>query len=195
MKQEPQTSKMYFLAIVLPAPFDEKLRRYKKWMQEKWSCNVGLKSPAHITIIPPFWMPEEKEEALREDMEKLAGQVPPFVLTTDNFSAFRPRTIFVAVQPNAVLSQLKKLSADAFHPLDYGLKIETRPFHPHVTIATRDLHKKDFAEAWPYFEKETCIETLPVDGLSLLRHNSRTWDVVFTAPFTATLPAVAAGPL
>lgn len=175
--------RMYFVAVVLPQHIDEKVLQYKRQMQALYGCKVGLKSPAHITLVPPFWMEEEKEAALRQDIEKLAQSIPAFSLATAGFSAFKPRTIFVAVEENARLQELKKSSDSFFRGKDYKMKIENRPFHPHITIATRDLHKKDFWEAWPRFEKEALLETAEVTGLSLLRHNGRDWDVVFTAPF------------
>ena len=182
-------ARMYFMAVVLPQHIDEKVLQFKQQMRALYGCKVGLKSPAHITLVPPFWMEEEKETALRQDIEKLAQNMPAFSLTTAGFSAFKPRTIFVAVEENETLHQLKKRADAFFRGKEYKMKIENRPFHPHITIATRDLHKKAFWEAWPRFEKETFLEMADVKGLSLLRHNGRAWDVVFTAPFLHAAPA------
>ena len=189
MDQEQKGAKMYFIAVVLPVHLHEKVLQHKKAMQEKYGCKVGLKSPAHITIAPPFWMEEEKESRLMQEMQTIAAATTPFSLTTADFSAFKPRTIFVAVQNSEALNQLKKDADHFFRHTDYNMKIESRPFHPHITIATRDLHKKDFAEAWPLFQKEEFRETFEASGLSLLKHNGRNWDVVFTAPFASSLPA------
>lgn len=183
---------MYFIAVVLPAPLNEKIHVYKKQMQERYGCTVGLKSPAHITLAAPFWMEEGKESALRQDLQNLAQQVASFPLITNDFSAFPPRTIFVAVGESIALQALKKTTDAFFRHSAYGMKFENRPFHPHITIATRDLHKKDFAEAWPSFQKEIFREPFNATGLSLLKHNGRSWDVVFTAPFAAPLPTDAA---
>ena len=177
---------MYFIAVVLPQPLNEKIMEHKHWMKDKHNCKVGLKSPAHITIAPPFWMEEEKEQQLLRDIETIAHSIPAFSLSTNHFSAFKPRTIFVAVQQNEQLNQLKKTADKFFLNTDYKMKIENRPFHPHITIATRDLHKKAFSEAWPYFESKEFEATFEVTGLSLLRHDGRCWDVIYTAPFTSS---------
>lgn len=174
---------MCFIAVVLPRVLDEKILRYKKQMAERYGCKVGLKSPAHITIIPPFWTEPGKEEQLKNDIESISAPFQPFTISTNHFSAFKPRTIFVAVSESEELKSLKKASDNFFLTNDYKIKIESRPFHPHITIATRDLHKKDFAGAWPGFEKEEFREEFEVNGLSLLRHNGRTWDVIFTSTF------------
>ncbi len=177
---------MYYLAVVLPLALNDKILVLKQWIKERWGCTVALKSPAHITLVPPFWMAVEKESALRCDMETVSQTLTAFALSTDNFSAFRPRTLFVAVAPNEQLNAVKKAVDIFFQQSDYQMKIESRPFHPHITIATRDLRKKDFDEAWLHFQRLSFCETADINGLSLLRHNGRAWDVVFTAPFATT---------
>jgi len=173
---------MYFVALVLPSTLNEKILVYKNMMHEKYDCSVALKSPAHITLVPPFWMEEEKEKQLTRDIDKV--NMEPFSITTNDFSAFKPRTIFIAPALNDTLNQLKKLSDDIFNNNNqYKIKIDTRHFHPHITIATRDLHKKDFAEAWPYFEGKEFKEEWIVNGISLLRHNKKNWDVIYTSQF------------
>src|SRR4030095_5490293 len=143
---------MYFVAVVLPPELNKKVLKFKEYMFNKYGSKVGLKSPAHITLVPPFWMEAEKEEQLINDMAR-NNHVQPFPVITDHFSAFKPRTIFIALCPNEQLNNLKQLTDDLFtNHIDYKVKIDKRPFHPHITIATRDLHKKDFAEAWPWFE-------------------------------------------
>ena len=183
MPEEKQNARMYFIAVVLPQHLDEKIRAYKTWMHEMYGSKVGLKSPAHITIAAPFWMEAYKEARLAGDIKSLAQTVSEFSLATADFSVFEPKTIFIALAPSEPLHQLKKTSDHFFLPTNYKIKPEARPFHPHITIATRDLHKKDFAEAWCHFKNKLFRETFIASGLSLLKHNGRIWEVVFTAPF------------
>jgi 2'-5' RNA ligase len=175
---------LYFLALVLPSGLNEKVLPYKEMMREKFNCHVGLKSPAHVTIVPPFWMDADNEQQLLEDADSLCTGIAPFKMVTDDFSAFKPRTIFIALKPNEEAAHVKK-SADVFFSdrAPYEMKRETRPFHPHITIATRDLYKRAFAEAWSYFEKEQFREEWLMDGLSILRHNKKNWDVIHTSQF------------
>lgn len=193
MNTGKENAAMYFTALILPPQLNEKVLAYKKQLQEAYGCKVGLKSPAHITLIPPYWMPEAKEAALKDDMITLGQTLPAFTLTTANFSAFAPRTLFIAVQNSEPLQAVKKKNDHFFRHRDYKMKIESRPFHPHITLATRDLYKKDFAAAWTRFQNEVFEESFAVTGLSLLKHNGQSWDVVFTAPFTAA-PAAVEGP-
>jgi len=176
--------KLYFVAVVLPQVLNEKIQVFKTYMQERWGCTVGLKSPAHITLIPPFWMNETLERALLHDLDLLCASVQPFQITMHQFAAFKPRTIFIEPVLHEDLKKLKR-TVDVFcntHP-QYGAKPDTRPFHPHITIATRDLHKQSFAEAWAHFENKKFEAEFHVDALNVLRHNTRFWDVIHAAPF------------
>lgn len=175
---------MYFIAIVLPEDINEKVVKYKNMMLEKYNCKVGLKSPAHITLIPPFWMDDEKEEQLIADINSLSKQLHPFSISTNNFSAFKPKTIFISLAPNDRLTHVKSITDEFFKNNSfYKIKIDARPFHPHITIATRDLFKKSFHEIWPWFAEKKFLEEWTTNGLSLLKHNKKNWDVIYTSQF------------
>ena len=175
---------MYFIALVLPPELDKKVLAFKRWMYERYECKVGLKSPAHITIIPPFWMDPAREENLIADLDKLAATLGQFPIRTANFSAFKPRTIFIAPEESHELNEVKKATDDYFTDANpYGIKLEKRPFHPHITIDTRDLFKKDFWDAWPHFAERKFEEEWNATGISLLKHNKKNWDVFHTSQF------------
>jgi 2'-5' RNA ligase len=175
---------MYFIALVLPDELNRDILKWKHYMHEHHQCKVGLKSPAHITLIPPFWLDETKENNLLTAIDSVAHGNTPFIIKTKNFSAFKPKTIFVDVVKNERLDLLQQ-QTEMFFKNNESYKVETgnRPFHPHITIATRDLFKKGFYEAWPVFEKEKFEKQWEVKGISVLRHNKKNWDVVYTSQF------------
>jgi 2'-5' RNA ligase len=76
---------MYFIALVLPAYLNDKILVWKNFMQERYNCKVGLKSPAHITLIPPFWMEENKEAALFYEANSLANNFVFQLLNREKF--------------------------------------------------------------------------------------------------------------
>ena len=81
------------------------------------------------------------------------------------------------------LGDVKKVADQHFSGKEYNIKKETRAFHPHITIATRDLHKKSFAEAWPSYQNKKFTEEWVANGLSVLKHNGTRWDVIHTSLF------------
>lgn len=177
---------MYFIALVLPHPLNEKILKYKQMMLDRFNCKVGLKSPAHITLVPPFWMEDEKEEQLIADINLLSNQLHPFSIATNNFSAFRPKTIFIALAPSEQLNEVKKATGDLFKNNSfYNIKIDARPFHPHITIATRDLFKKSFDEIWPWFAEKNFLEEWTAEGISILKHNKQNWEIIHTSQIAA----------
>jgi 2'-5' RNA ligase len=174
---------MYFIAQVLPDELNKQILPWKQMMFDKYGCKVGLKSPAHITFIPPYYMNDEMQSELISDLDSFCSSQQPFLIATKNFASFKPRTIFIDVVINEQLAQLKKATDVFFKSKQYPMKFDTRPFHPHITIATRDFAKKIFFEIYPYFEKQEFEETWSADSLSLLRHNQKNWDVIHTSQF------------
>lgn len=173
---------MYFAAIVLPVDLNERVLKQKQYMQEHYGCAVGLKSPAHITIIPPLWMEEGRAERMVAGLDSVCSGWASFVIETTDFSAFKPRTVFIAVKGNERLNALKREVDDLCRKnVEWGVKPENRPFHPHITIATRDLRKSSFAESWAYFERKEFRESWLVEGVSVLKHDGRNWEVVHTS--------------
>ena len=175
---------MYFIALVAPEDINKQVLKWKHWMKERYQCEVALRSPAHITLVPPFWMKPELETDLTSSIGEFSKRRGKFSAQLNNFSHFRSRVIFIDVMPNELLTKLKD---DLFYFLQaasrYPLKEDKRPFHPHVTIATRDLHKKAFEEAWAHFrEKKYAVEWM-IQNISLLKHNGKDWDVIATSPF------------
>jgi 2'-5' RNA ligase len=175
---------MYFVAIVLPEDLNKKVLHYKTLMLERFNCTVGLKSPAHITIIPPFWLNEELEASLKNDIETISAGITPFSITTNNIAAFKPRTIFIDVENNSALNNAKEQAETVFIKKEqYKIKLDKRPYHPHITIATRDLTKKAFYEGWELLQNEVFKEAWLADCLCLLKHNKKNWDVIYTSQF------------
>jgi 2'-5' RNA ligase len=175
---------MYFIALLAPEEINNQLLKWKQMMLDRFGCSIALRSPAHITLIPPFWLNPELEAKLMESISSFAGSQHPFEIELQNFSFFKPRVIFVAVSENTQLQQLQKDLADyLMHNFTFPVKKEERPFHPHVTIATRDLHKKTFYEAWEIFRDKKYSAPWEASGISILRHNKKNWDVISTSQF------------
>jgi 2'-5' RNA ligase len=175
---------MYFIAIVAPEQIHREVLKWKNYFKDHFECTVALKSPAHITLIPPFWMQEDLEDHLVNSMRDFSSTKNKFEITLKDFAAFKPKVIFVAVAKSEVLNDLHQSFADhIFREKKFPVKKEDRPFHPHVTLAARDLYKKAFQEAWEIFSQKKYEALWNVNGISLLRHNKKNWDVIFTSQF------------
>jgi len=173
---------IYFVAIVAPQEINEDVLKWKNFFKERFGCIVALKSPAHITLIPPLWMNEDLEPDLIRSINEFSNTKNKFKVELKNFAAFKPRVIYVDVITNGKLNDIHSSLNDFIQRQNkYPIKKEDRLFHPHVTLATRDLHKKAFYEAWEIFSKKNYRADWLVNGISLLRHNKKNWDVIFTS--------------
>ncbi|MBE7173856.1 MAG: RNA 2',3'-cyclic phosphodiesterase [Williamsia sp.] len=174
---------LYFVAITAPPAVDHEVLQFKQTMLEQYGCRVALRSPAHITLIPPFNLPDAEVHQLKTALDNFAGSIPDFVLELKDFSCFPPRVIYVDVVHNESLKQVQSLLEVRLLPY-FPVKKSTRPFHPHVTIANRDLDKSHFEEAWRHFKDQAYNVQFPASGISLLQYNGNRWQTIHTAPLT-----------
>ena len=175
---------MYYIAIVAPEEIDQEVLKWKNYFKDHFECSVALKSSAHITLIPPFWMQEDLENELINSLTDFSITKNKFEIALNDFAAFKPKVIFVDVVKSEILNSLYQSFAEfIFSQNKFPIKEEDQPFYPHVTLATRDLYKKAFQEAWEIFSTKKYEALWIVSGISLLRHNKKNWDVVFTSQF------------
>jgi 2'-5' RNA ligase len=177
-------SKMYFIAIVAPEEVNATILKWKQLMKERFNCAVALRSPAHITLIPPFWLDEKDENELKNAIGEFSQSCASFEISLKNFATFKPRVIYVDVLPNQQLQSLHvQLEEFLVVKEQFPIDKEERPLHPHVTIATRDLHKKAFQEAWGIFKEKRYETSWIASNISILKHDQKKWDVIFTSHF------------
>jgi 2'-5' RNA ligase len=130
-------------------------------------------------------MNPELENSLIDSITEFSLTHKKFLIRLNDFGAFPPKVIFIEVEKNKMLEELQASFADLIllqHK--FSVKKDDRPLHPHVTLATKDLHKKAFKEAWEILAPKKYEAGWEATGISLLRHNKKNWDVIFTSQFT-----------
>ncbi len=171
--------KMYYVAIICPPAIDEKVLQYKYWMRNQFGCTVALKSPAHITLVAPFWFKEIREPELFNGLNHFQTSISFIEIQLINFAHFSNRVLFVHVEVNEQLVVLQEEVETYFSNLfSPEIKRNNHPFHPHVTIANRDMSPQAFTQAWQKFEKEDYSATFTADKISLLKLSSGKWNMI-----------------
>jgi 2'-5' RNA ligase len=128
-------------------------------------------------------MPLESEDELCNYLKEFSSTQKSFPIRLNNFDNFKPRVIFLHVEPDGPLLQLKERLDEYLLSLKkFTFKKEERAFHPHITIANRDLHKKDFPKAWTYFQELSYSISFTAESISLLKHNNSSWDIAASFP-------------
>lgn len=170
--------KKYFIAIVIPEPFLSQIEGIKNDLHEIHGLRGALRSPAHITLHRPFEWKEEKEPELIQKISSFRFPVS-FPLELKDFAFFEPRVIFVNVVKNDALYQLHD-ALTAFAKKELRLFNESddlRGFHPHVTVAFRDLKKPKFYELKSAFESKSFAGTFNYSGFSILKLEKK-WEEI-----------------
>ena len=172
--------KKYFLAIVIPEPILGQIEGIKLELQKDYGLTGGLRSPAHITLHRPFVWKEEKETELIQKLGKF-NFTNSFTLQLTNYNWFEPRVIYIDVLPNSTLNELYQgLKKYAKQELKLFNEVnDKRGFHPHITIAFRDLRKLMFYELQNKFKNETFANTFDYKGFSLLKYE-KSWEIIGT---------------
>lgn len=168
---------IYFIAIIPPEPFRQEAWELKEYMRDKYRSKASLNSPPHITLYPPFKL-EKEEKALIKDLEQQAAKIDPFRVQLKNYAAFPPRVIFIDVEEQPALHKLQEAISKCLddYVKEEGGKKEDRPYHPHVTLAFRDLSKPYFKEAWKEFKERELSYSWQVERFTLLRHTGKQWE-------------------
>lgn len=174
-----EKQKQYFIAFIPPSPVYEDALKLKTYFAEQYNSKAALNSPPHITLHMPFWWKQEKEDRLIEHLRGFAKNYQPIKLCLDNFSSFPPRVIYINVINNEALDlfqkDLMRFCKVAFNL--FNANYQERPYHPHLTLAFRDLKKTSYKEAWEEFGTKEYKAEFIADKLSLLRHDGKRWNV------------------
>ncbi|MGZ3861764.1 MAG: RNA 2',3'-cyclic phosphodiesterase [Bacteroidia bacterium] len=173
-----QDFEKYFIAINIPEPFQEQIREMKEYVAVNFKSKGALRSPAHITLHLPFrWKPEKENELIGKLQEFHFGR--SFQIKLKGFACFEPRVLYVDVEPNETLSELQ--SAIVKHVKEtlnlFNEAGNRRGFHPHVTIAFRDLKKDQFRLAWEHFKERQFLAEFMCNSFCLLKYGPGKWEV------------------
>lgn len=175
MNTKPVTT-LFFAGLLCPEDPASRILAFKLWMKERYGCLVALKSPAHITLIPPFRVSTEQETRLIHTLQTFTSDLPELLIQLNGFNHFGKRVIYVQVNDNSGLRKLKTQTMTWFqNGMGNRIPSDNHPFHPHISIATRDLAKDDFDRAWFHFSSLSFQADFYAHNLSLLRLTDGKW--------------------
>jgi 2'-5' RNA ligase len=169
---------LYFVALVPEDPVQAEIMSFKEYARDHFKSSRSLNSPTHITMIPPFSMALNDEKKLFSDLSISLSRVKKFYIELDGFGHFGTKVIFVNVLENEYLNRLHlRLSAAmlSYLPADQNLN---RPFHPHITVAFKDLEREMYDQAWNYYSNKLYQRVTKINSVSLLRFENRKWYIV-----------------
>jgi 2'-5' RNA ligase len=177
--KKEKVEKLYFVAIVPPSPIYEEAFEHKIYFKEKYNSKASLNSPPHITLHMPFRWVEKNEDELVSHLSAFAHENLSFAVKLNGFSSFPPRVIFINVEITSELERLQKNLQRYFkRQLNlFNANYKELPFHPHLTLAFRDLKKPNYQKAWEEFVGKNYQATFKADKIALLKHSGSVWEV------------------
>lgn len=174
------TNHSYFIAITLPDPLHSQIESIKKNISEKYGTKSVLRSPAHITIVPPFFWGNETEL-----LETLNGfSYSEFTIELKNYQRFLERVIYIDVVENNPGSSLgllelhQQFNAYFFERYPGINKRHPYPYQPHVTIGNRDWKPEQFNKCWDEYRDAEFSSKFNFRKLSLMKNINSLWKVI-----------------
>ena len=179
-----RTENLYFIAIIPKRELREKITAIKQDFANRFNSKTAVKVYPHITLKAPFKLPATSHNELIKWFTDLHILQNAFTVTLKNFGAFdNKRNPVVFVQPviahslQSLQQQLLASFSSAFPTHVYPVDKE---FHPHMTVAYRDLTPEMFKQAWSEYQHKLFDAVFEVDAVYLLQHDSKKWNIIAT---------------
>ncbi|MCH6199822.1 2'-5' RNA ligase family protein [Aquiflexum sp. LQ15W] len=169
----------YFIAIVPEGEIQQNATELKLKLKENFNLKYALKSPAHITLKMPFNWNEAKEDRLNGLLKSFFDKVKAFDLKYSGFDRFGRRVIFIKTKEEPALFSLQ-LMLSKFCKTDLKLveELSDRAYHPHMTLAFKDLKATQFDTYWDFIKKQKFDAKQEVKDIALLKRLEGRWVVL-----------------
>ena len=140
----------YYIALVPSVKISEEILKFKQAAESKFGTKLALRSPAHVTLVPPFIANDDELKQVLTILKAQIKQHKELSITIDGCSNFGSHTIYLQVKNNSRINKLFEdlfdLVAKVVNPAGY------RQFVPHITLANRDIPSQSFSEMLTYFK-------------------------------------------
>lgn len=180
------STSIYFIAVLPKQEIQDEITAFKEYAAKKFNTKRALTSPPHITIVAPFKFEDNDILHIKQEISDFTKDQDPFEIELKDFNCFAPRVIYVDVMKSEELNRIYtgfNTILENKHGVDF--KYKEQEFHPHMTVAFKDLKENMFPKAWKYFRKAKYKQTFSANALTLLKHNGKEWDIMEVFPFVA----------
>ncbi|SFQ05880.1 2'-5' RNA ligase family protein [Hymenobacter arizonensis] len=167
---------LYLVALLPLEPVFSETWALKQEVHRLTGSRNAVRLPPHITLVPPLRADDDFEARCTASLAAFAATQPSFRVGLSNFAWFGNRTLFVHVSEPASAKQFHAALMEWCRTQLPDVKPESRPFTPHLTLATRDLPPAQVPELRQLFAARTYEATFEVRTFTLFRHNGQQWE-------------------
>lgn len=158
----------YLLVAHPDAAVHARVTEEKQLFSVQYREPVAIKTQPHITVAN-FLAKEEMESTIIRWMHRIISSQKSFQVTLDQYSGFKPHTIYLRVADHEPFQQIaKELKVVDQYIRGYGCPEMYLITRPHLTIARR-LKDSTYYQAMMAYEQKTFHASFDVKELVLLR--------------------------
>lgn len=166
----------YFLALIPPDAILEKVQEIKFQIRDEFGVKYALKSPPHITVKMPFNYNVAKEGRLIEKLNEYVKDRCPFVIQVSGVGNFGNRVVYLNILKSPELESfqegIKQFCKRELHLVD---ELSDRNYHPHLTVAFKDIKPIHFSEVFLLVKKQSFETEFSALDLVLLKRIKGEW--------------------
>lgn len=182
------TVKRYFVGILPPPAVQTCAIETIRFLHDRYGTKTA-KAPPHITLAPPFHWSSVAIDRLEAQLQAFVQGQSAVDVQIAGFAAFAPRVLYL----NVVRSpDLLNLQANLTIALETHLQIvdahKSRPFAPHITVASRHMTRSIFQQAWAELEPRSVAFSFTADSIGLLEYDGGSWQIRQMFPLSQCRP-------
>ncbi|MDV6169175.1 2'-5' RNA ligase family protein [Flavobacterium sp. DG1-102-2] len=174
---------LYFVALIPHDTIAGEVTGFKNDFADNYNSSKALRSMPHITLKAPFKLLAREHKNLMEWFTGIRPVVEPFVVELQDFGSFPNKdnpVIYVKPVMTPSLERLQKAILTSFEHAypEISIPYTERNFHPHMTIAYRDLTPEQYERAMDAYQHKKYSASFRADKFHLLQHDGERWSVV-----------------
>jgi 2'-5' RNA ligase len=181
---------IYLIAIVPPQPLYAEIQEIKEYIGEKYKTKEALGRPPHITLIPPFNAPKSVEGEIKKFLNSFGSKQQSFDIQIDGYGEFSHGTLYMKPAESPEIMSMQKSLIKQFASV-YARGKERGPsygFHPHITVAYKDLTRPMFDAAWREFGDKLFRRRFTLKHIDLMKWD-RGWQTISKGMFASATDA------
>ena len=177
---------LYLVALLPSRETQARVRDLQQLLADDFGVVAALRSPPHITLVPPFAATDLDVGQIKDKLWKNLRNQALISFSTNGFGHFDDRVIFVRPTACEAVESLQKHVSALFQTELPWLKAKVDgPFNPHITLAYRDMTAEQFPAIWGKLGQGSFTSEERVSSVFILRHDGHRWRVFAEVPFGA----------
>ena len=169
---------LYLIALLPPVDLSEQIDGIRRECSVKFDVYKALRPPVHITLYPPFRFEETYEKQLKYILHQQTRGISRFTQYIENFGHFRKEVVYIKALKSTELSSLQQAITGVFQKENKQDSSKEANFHPHITIAYRDVRPDKFQRIWEEYRNREYEANFLADHFTLLKHDNIRWNPV-----------------